>query len=47
MIQVALMKINNKISLQSLDLKRIERQFIYSWTEASEVVLVCERNNPD
>jgi hypothetical protein len=39
------MEINNKISQQSLYLKTIKRQYIYSSTEDSEVVLVFERNN--
>jgi hypothetical protein len=39
------MKINNKISLQSLHLKTIKRQYIYSSIKDSEVVLVYERNN--
>jgi hypothetical protein len=39
------MKINKKISLQSLYLKTVKRQYIYSSTEDSEVVLVSERNN--
>jgi hypothetical protein len=33
------MKINNKISLYSLYLKTIERQYIYAWIEDSEAVL--------
>jgi hypothetical protein len=39
------MKMNNKISLQSLYLKTIRRRYIYASIEASEVVLVSERNN--
>jgi hypothetical protein len=39
------MKINNKLSLWSLYLKTIKRQYIYSPTEDSEAVLVFERNN--
>jgi hypothetical protein len=39
------MKINNKISLYSLYLKTVKRQYIYSSTEGSEVVPVFERNN--
>jgi hypothetical protein len=39
------MKINNKISLYSLYLQTMKRQYIYSWTEDSEVVLVSERND--
>jgi hypothetical protein len=39
------MKINNKISLQSLYLKTTKRQYIYSPIGDSEVVLVSERNN--
>jgi hypothetical protein len=39
------MKINNKISLSSLYLKTIERQYIYSSIEDSEIVLGFERDN--
>jgi hypothetical protein len=39
------MKINNKISLLSLYLKTIKRQYIYSSIEGSEVVLCFERDN--
>jgi hypothetical protein len=39
------MKINNKISLQSLYLKAIKRRCIYSSIEDPEVVLVFERND--
>jgi hypothetical protein len=45
MIQAVLMEINNKISQQSLHLKSIKRQYIYSSIEDSEVVLVFEHNN--
>jgi hypothetical protein len=38
-------KTNNKISLWSLYLKTIKRQYIYSLTEDSEVVFVFEHNN--
>jgi hypothetical protein len=38
------MKINNKISLQSLNLKTIQRQYIYSSMEDSEVGFVFECN---
>jgi hypothetical protein len=41
MILVVLMKLNNKkISLYSLYLQTIKRQYIYSSTEDSEIVLV-------
>jgi hypothetical protein len=42
-----LVKINKKkrISLQGIYLKTIKRQYIYSWIEDSEVVLVFDRNN--
>jgi hypothetical protein len=46
-IQVVLIKINKKLSLHSLYLKIIKRQYIYSSVEDSEVVLVFERNNAD
>jgi hypothetical protein len=39
------MKINNRISLYSLYLKTIKRQYIYTSTEDSEAVLVFERNS--
>jgi hypothetical protein len=39
------MKMNNDISLQSLYLKTIKRQHIYSSIDDSEVVLVFECNN--
>jgi hypothetical protein len=39
------MKINTKISLYSLYLKTIKRQYIYSSIEDSEGGLVSERNN--
>jgi hypothetical protein len=39
------MKINNKISLYSLYLKTVQRQYIYSSIEGSEVVLVFEHSN--
>jgi hypothetical protein len=39
------MKINNKISLQGLELKTHKRQYIYTSIEASEVALVSERND--
>jgi hypothetical protein len=39
------MKINNKISLYSLHLRTTKRPYIYSSIEASEAVLVSERNN--
>jgi hypothetical protein len=41
-----LKKINNKISLYSLYLGTVKRQYIYSSIKDSEVVLVFERNNP-
>jgi hypothetical protein len=34
------MKVNNKISVQSLYLKILKRQYIYSSIEDSEVVIV-------
>jgi hypothetical protein len=39
------MKINNKISLYTLNLKIVRRQYIYVSIEDSVVVLVFERNN--
>jgi hypothetical protein len=45
MTEVVLKKINNKISLQILYLKTIQRRYIYSPIEDSEVVLVSERDN--
>jgi hypothetical protein len=44
MIKIVLMEINNKISLYSLYLKTIKRQYNYSSIEDSEVVLVFEHN---
>jgi hypothetical protein len=40
-----LIKINNKISMHSLYLKTVKRQYIYSSIEDSEVILVAEHNN--
>jgi hypothetical protein len=47
LVQEVLMKVNNVyIPLQSLYVKTIKRQYIYSWTEDSEVVgLVLDRNS--
>jgi hypothetical protein len=39
------MEINNNISLYSLCLETTKRQYIFSSTEDSEVVLAFERNN--
>jgi hypothetical protein len=39
------MKINNKISLQSLYLKTVKRQYIYLSIEASKAAPLSERNN--
>jgi hypothetical protein len=38
---------NKKISLYSLYLRTVERQYSSSLIEDSEVVLVCEHNNED
>jgi hypothetical protein len=39
------MNINNEILLWNFYLRIIERQYIYSSIEDSEVILVFERNN--
>jgi hypothetical protein len=39
------MKMNERISLYSLYLKSIKRQYIYSSIEDSEIALVFVRNN--
>jgi hypothetical protein len=45
MMQVMLTKVNNKVSLSSLYVKTVKRQYIYSSIEDSEAVPVFQRND--